>query len=155
MSDAVLLTISLGITVLGYLGAWAAYRSRGLASGMRGAAWSTVPMAAYLTGLTEFFADLVFSPVKWAGVALAALAVVLYMTSGVMLRRGAEDDGPAQVRDRAGKGGKGGKGGRKDRKKRGADSQGAIEPSRGTPPAAGADPDMADIEAILRRRGIQ
>src|SRR5262249_7774665 len=110
MSDFFLFTISLAVTVLGLVGSWAAVRRRGIASGMRGAAWPTVPLPRYLTGLTKFLADLAFSPVKWVGVALFGLGAVLYVTSGAMLRRGggdrkevAEPKGEA----RAAKGGKG------------------------------------------------
>jgi len=90
-------------------------------------------MAAYLTGLTKFLADLAFSPVKWAGVALFGLGVLLYVTSGVMLRRGAVSE--------AGPGGKG-------------------VPEKRAPKAAveeresAADPDLAEIERILKDRGI-
>jgi cytochrome c oxidase assembly factor CtaG len=71
MSDVVLLAVSLGVTVLGLLGSWRVHRRRGAASAMRGAAWSLVPMATYLTGLTAWAAALVFSPVKWAGSAFS------------------------------------------------------------------------------------
>src|SRR5690606_41891564 len=61
---------------------WGVYRRRGAGTGLRGVALSLVPLAAALTGVTEFFVDLAFSPVKWAGVAVAGLAVVLYLASG-------------------------------------------------------------------------
>jgi hypothetical protein len=135
MSDVFLFVVSLAITGLGLAGSWAAYRRRGLASGLRGGAWSLAPMAAYLTGLTTWVTDLVLSPVKWAGLVLLGVAALLYVTSGVMLRRGASGaEGRAAVR--AGKKAKPGR---------------AVE--RGGA-AAGTDPDLADIEAILRNRGI-
>jgi hypothetical protein len=139
MGDVVLFSVSLGITVLGLLGSWRVRRRRGTASAIRGAAWSLVPMAAYLTGLTAWAADLVFSPVKWAGIGLLGLAAVLYVTSGVMLRRrvGAGEDATGRARGRA--------------PAEGAGPRGAVGP-RGRP--AVADPDLADIEDILRRRGI-
>lgn len=126
--------ISLTITVLGLLASWGVYKSRGVASGMRGAAWSLVPMAAYMTGLTGFFVSLVFNPLRWAGVILAGLAAVLYVTSGVMLRRRAEARG--ETAPKAAKGGK----------------AKAVEQKPSA--AASGDPDLADIEAILRKRGI-
>jgi hypothetical protein len=101
---------------------------------MRGVAWSTVPMAAYLTGLTKFLADLAFSPVKWAGVVLFGIGAVLYMSSGVMLRKGA-GGGPESEPKSA---------------PRGEAPKPAIEKRR---PAA-ADPDLAEIEQILKNRGI-
>ena len=139
MSDAILFTISLAVTVVGLLGSWAAYRRRGAASGMRGAAWSLVPIGGYLTGLTKFLADLVFSPVKWTGVAVLALGAVLYMASGVMLRRGGAGAGGRKSAE--------GEPGR--RSTTGTPAKGALE--RG---GAGADADLAEIEQILKKRGI-
>ncbi|MGI5201051.1 hypothetical protein ACQEU6_05575 [Spirillospora sp. CA-108201] len=143
MSDAAIFAISLGVTLVGLVISWGAYRRRGAGTGLRGAALSLVPLAAAMTGVTEFVVDLAFSPVKWAGVAVAGLAVVLYLASGAMLsRRGA-----------AGGGGGGGKaaGGGEGRRSAG----GAAKPKRGVEgPAAGGDPEMAEIEKILRDRGI-
>jgi hypothetical protein len=141
MSDFFLFTISLAVTVLGLVGSWAAVRRRGIASGMRGAAWSTVPLAAYLTGLTKFLSDLAFSPVKWVGVALFGLGAVLYVTSGAMLRRGGgdrEEVAEPKGETRAAKGGKG---------------KAAIE-KRSSSGGAAMDPDLAEIEQILKNRGI-
>ena len=140
MSDVFLFTISTAVTVLGLMGSWAAAKRRGAASGLRGAAWSMVPLGAYLTGLTKFLSDLVFSPVKWAGVIVLAFGGVLYVTSGVMLRRGT-DAVPA---------------GREDGRGGGAPKSTAAG---GTPRAVGerttgADSDMAEIEKILKDRGI-
>jgi hypothetical protein len=141
MSDALLFTISLAVTALGLVGSWAVTRRRGVASGMRGAAWSLVPLGAYLTGLTKFLSDLVFSPVKWAGVVVLGLGGLLYMTSGVMLRRGggaAEAETVPQAPS---------KGAPKAAAKSG--SKAAIEKRQ---PAV--DPDLAEIEQILKNRGI-
>jgi membrane protein implicated in regulation of membrane protease activity len=145
MSDTFLFLISLGITALGMVGSWGVYRRRGAASGMRGAAWSLVPMAAYFTGLTEFFTDLVFSPVKWAGVAIAGLAVVLYVVSGMMLRSGRT--GGAQVEEGGPKAA-----GKDTKAPRARKGKGEIEQSK--PDASGLGSDLGDIEEILKRRGI-
>jgi len=138
MSDTVIFAISLGVTALGLLISWGLYRRRGAASGLRGAAWSLVPLAAAMTGVTGFLADLAFSPARWAGVAVAGLAVVLYLTSGAMLSR------------RAGGGGRA--------VRRGGGSAGAATAPKGRAVEkarpAGADPEMAEIEEILRNRGI-
>jgi hypothetical protein len=143
MSDVLLFTISLAATVLGLLGSWGAYRRRGAASGMRGAAWSMVPMGAYLTGLTKFLADLAFSPVKWVGVALFGLGALLYVASGVMLRKGspAEDEPGRKSAPKAPKSAP-----------KGA-AKGELE-SRRTTPGSAVDPDLAEIEKILKNRGI-
>ncbi|MEU5880814.1 hypothetical protein [Spirillospora sp. NPDC047279] len=133
--------ISYGVTLLGLIISWGVYKRRGAASGMRGAALSLVPAAAAMTGVTDFVTGLVFSPVKWAGVVLAGLAVVLYLTSGVMLSRRAEvEEGEPAGKPKAAKG-------RKQPKK-------AVERSSGGASAA-VDPDLAEIEEILRNRGIK
>ncbi|WP_067805051.1 hypothetical protein [Actinomadura formosensis] len=139
MSDAVIFAISLGVTLVGLVISWGAYRRRGAGTGLRGAALSLVPLAAALTGVTEFFVDLAFSPVKWAGVAVAGLAVLLYLASGAMLSRRPAGTGGGKA---AGDGGRGAA-------RRGAKPKGAVEG-----PAQGADPEMAEIERILRDRGI-
>lgn len=124
--------ISLAITALGLVASYRAYKRRGVASGARGAAWSLVPMAAWMTGLTGFVTGLVFNPLRWAGVILAAVAVVLYVSSGVALRR---REGAAPGKD-----------------VKGGSAKGEVEQRR--PAAASGDSDLADIEALLRKRGI-
>jgi hypothetical protein len=138
MTDFFLFSISLAVTVLGLAGSWAVARRRGAPSGLRGAAWSLVPLGAYLTGLTKFLADLAFSPVKWAGVVVLGLGAVLYMTSGVMLRKG---DGASEVGS--------GRPKKAERATSGGAPKGAIEKRQ-----AAADPDLAEIEQILKNRGI-
>ncbi|MFC5754419.1 hypothetical protein [Actinomadura rugatobispora] len=143
MTDATIFAISLGITLLGLVISWGVYRRRGLASGMRGAAWSLVPVAATMTGVTAFFVDLAtFSATKWAGAAIAGVAVLLYLTSGVMLARraGAAPGKPAA-------------GGREEPKAAGKRAPKATKPIQAAGPAA--DPEMAEIEEILRNRGIK
>jgi len=114
---------------------WQRLKSRGVASGVRGAAWMLLPIAAWLTGtlrlLTEILGDvgdwaarLVFSPAVWLGIVLAGIAVVLF---GVSTRLGHKGR-PAKL------------GKRSDAK--------AVKAKRGS------DPEMDDIEAILRKHGI-
>jgi len=142
MSDTVINAISLGVTALGLVISWGLYRRRGAASGLRGAAWSLVPLAAAMTGVTGFIADLAFSPAKWAGVAVAGLAALLYLTSGVMLSRRGGAAGRAAGRGRAAAG--------KAAAEAGKTPRAAVEKPR----PSGTDPDMAEIEEILRNRGI-
>ncbi|MFG2090075.1 MULTISPECIES: hypothetical protein [unclassified Spirillospora] len=139
MTDTAIFAISLGVTLVGLVISWGVYRRRGAGTGLRGAALSLVPLAAAMTGVTEFFVDLAFSPVKWAGVAVAGLAVLLYMTSGAMISR------------RAGAAG-GGKAAAGEPKAAGR----SAKPKRSVegPAPGGGDPEMAEIEKILRDRGI-
>src|SRR5690349_20681658 len=90
-----------GLTGLGLVLSYLAMRRRGIGSGLRGVAWSLLPMAAYLTGSIEMFWKMgvavgdfakgfVFSPKVWAGIVLAGLAVVLFVVSGPLRRRRVE-----------------------------------------------------------------
>lgn len=87
-----------GLTGLGLVLSYLAMRRRGIGAGLRGVAWSLLPMAAYLTGSIEMFWKMgvavgdfakgfVFSPRVWSGIALAGLAVVLFVVSGPLRRR--------------------------------------------------------------------
>ncbi|WP_329002127.1 hypothetical protein OHA18_03540 [Kribbella sp. NBC_00709] len=93
-NDLTLLPFCVGLTLLGLIGSWFAFRRRGVAAGTRGVAWSLLPVSLYLTGLLELVWDvvrstvswvthLIFSPTVWAGVALFGVSVVLYVVSGV------------------------------------------------------------------------
>jgi hypothetical protein len=128
--------LALSLTLLGGIWTWFAYRRRGFAAGLRGAAFTLLPLAAYLTktlqmlgevgdAVADWATSLVFSPQVWLGIVIAGVAGVLFVVSGWL--GGRRDDTPKQVR------------GKKTE---------AVEGS------AIVDDDMADIEAILRKRGI-
>jgi hypothetical protein len=114
---------------------WQRLKTRGIAAGVRGAAWMLLPIAAWLTGtlrlLTEVLSDvghwatrLVFSPAVWLGIVLAGVSVVLF---GISTRLGPKDR-PAKVRKGSG--------------------------TKAVKAKQGSDPEMDDIEAILRKHGI-
>ncbi|MEV5831616.1 hypothetical protein AB0L25_39245 [Spirillospora sp. NPDC052242] len=154
MSDAAIFAISLGVTLVGLVISWGVARRRGVATGVRGAALSLVPIGAALTGVTGFLADLVFDPEKWAGVVVLGLAVVLYLTSGAMLARrpGGRKGGGA---DAGGAGKTGGKRGGKSGGESGGRRAAAGKAPKGEVGGAqNVDPEMAEIEQILRNRGI-
>ena len=152
MEDASWAALTLSLTVLGGIWTWYAFRRRGVASGLRALAFTLLPLAAYLTRTLRMFtrigeavadwaASLVFNPMVWSGVVVAGISVVLFVVSGVLRRRrtGSRDAGPA----RPGQVGKAGKGGR---------SGELSGPAAGG--AAAGDDEMAEIEALLRKRGI-
>src|SRR3977135_3641215 len=97
-----------GLTGLGLILSYLVMRRRGIGSGLRGAAWSLLPIAAYLTGSIEMFWEMgvavgdlargcVFSPRALSGIALAGLSVLLLVVSGPLRRRRVErgQDKPA------------------------------------------------------------
>jgi hypothetical protein len=148
-----------GLTLLGLIASWFAWRRRGAAAGLRGVAWSLLPLALYLIGAIQllwrfgtaigsFAASFVFSPKVWSGMIVAAVALVLFAVSGISRRgRGRQRAGgeprarALDIPDRRPAGANGGK-------------PGAITPGKPRT-AAPLDDDMKDIEAILRRRGIK
>jgi hypothetical protein len=140
--------LCVGLTGLGLVASWLAWRRRGAAAGMRGAAWSLLPLAAYLTGAVEMLwrigtaiADwvggFVFSPRVWSGVIVVALAVVLFLLSRALRsrapkgRRAVQPSAPQPP------------GGRRE-----------VEPARKRAAATPDDDDFSEVEEILRRRGI-
>jgi hypothetical protein len=87
-----------GLTGLGLVLSYLTARRRGLGAGLRGAAWSLLPIAAYLTGSIEMFWKMgvaigdwakgfAFSPRVWSGIAVAGLAFVLFVVSGPLRSR--------------------------------------------------------------------
>jgi len=143
------------LTALGAAWTWYAFRHRGAASGLRGAGLTLLPPAAFLTGTLEMFTEiggsvldwatsLVLNPMVWAGIVLAGLSVLLLGSSTMLRNRGL--------------GGKSGDtGARQPKQATGPEGRPRLPPAsgRGEPVISGSDdPDLADIEAILKRRGI-
>lgn len=144
--------LTASLTVVGAIWTWIAFRRRGAANGLRALGFTLLPAAAWLTGTLEMVVDiagsvtdwatsLVFDVRTWTGVGLAGLALLLWVVSGFIrdrqLARG-------QAAGRARKDGS---------QRRGADELPAAAAPRGGTPVV--DDDMADIEAMLRKRGIE
>jgi hypothetical protein len=173
-------------------------RRRSARAMLHGAAWSLIPIAAYLTGATLMFWQIgeaiaafarsfAFSTQRWAGIGVAALIVVLFLASGGRGRRRAAREGraarvarkqdkrAAEASAAAGAGsltpgsrgavtsgtdgglGVSGTGRVSSSAGVAASSARQPEPARKAKPAGGkpaVDDDMADIEEILRKRGL-
>lgn len=150
-----------GLTGVGLVASYLAYRRRGFAAGLRAVGWSLLPMAAYLTQsvqtlwdmgvkLVDFATGFILSPERWAGIALVGVAVVAFVVSGLMRRtRPAKDGAPS---GRAVKGGSG----KASPGTTGKAPKQALERHSGRSAAAmpADDDDFSDIEKILRDRGI-
>ena len=157
-----------GLTGLGLVLSYVAMRRRGLGTGLRWAAWSLLPLAAYLTGAIQMFWKMgvaigdfakgfVFSAQVWAGIAVAGVAAVLFVVSGRLRRRRVK---PGQ--DKQAVGTKTSTSPGRELTSRTAPvatttpagTQGApVKAPKGKSPAADDD-DLGDIEDILRRHGI-
>jgi len=175
------LPLAAGLTVLGLVLSYLALRRSGIRPALRGAAWSLLPIAAYLTGALEMFwkigaaigqfgTGFIFNTSKWVGIGVTGLAIALFLAAGGRERRKAARQ--ARKESRAG------------RKAADLDTKGAAlappartgtdvtramtqartpvpvtretaakaaKPSRKAQPV---DDDLKDIEDILRKRGI-
>jgi hypothetical protein len=179
--SAIWLPLAAGLTILGLLLTYVAYRRRGLRPALMGAAISLLPIAAYLTGsiqmfwkigaaIGQFATGFAFSPERWAGIGVTGLAVALFLAAGGRASRRksrearragrAEERPPAE--GRAPRVGLGTADRTQELATRGtartpvpadrAAGQPAGKASRRQAPAV--DDDMKDIEDILRQRGI-
>lgn len=146
MDDVTWGALAFVLTVLGGGYTWWAFRNRGVAAGTRGAALTLLPPAAWATGTLEMFTKIgnavanwathfVFSPLAWAGIVLAGVSAMLFGVSGFIRARslGAPDKAPKKTKSgpRAG--------------------ELAAPKER---PAPAIDNDLSEIEAILKKRGI-
>jgi hypothetical protein len=146
--------LALVLTIVGLALSWRAWRRRGTAAGIRGLAWSLLPLAAWLTGTLKLVASiagdvstwvvhLVFSPIVWTGVVLFGVSIGLFLLSGMLRGRGA---GQAEV----------------DTSRRSARSTLRSSGTRAVPKSStsstrpGGDDieGMDEIEAILKKHGI-
>jgi len=153
VDEATWAALAAALTVAGLIWTWLAFRRRGAANGLRALGFALLPAAAWLTGtlemltevvgsVTDWATGLVLNPRTWTGIGLAGLAVVLWVVSGVLrdrqLARAQGGAGPSAGR---------GSGRRED--------TGKALPATAQPSSSPVvDDEMADIEAMLKRRGI-
>ena len=152
MDEATWAALAATLTLLGVVWTVLAYRRRGAAAGMRALGFTMLPVAAWLTGTLEMFTEisgsltdwatgLVFNPITWAGIGLGGFGVVLIVISGYLrdrqLARGQGAGAPEKPR------------------KRGKPQLPEAASTRDPDAGSIVDDDIADIEAILKRRGIQ
>ncbi|MFJ2032613.1 cellulose synthase [Streptosporangium sp. NPDC087985] len=158
------LPLCAGVTGVGLVLSFLLMRRRGAVAGLRGVAWSLLPLAAYLTGalptlwrigtaIAGFFAGVVFDPMVWAGVAVTGLSLLLFLVTGVLRRRRTAGpvapEAPA-VRAPAAPGRPVAPGGTATQPL----PQPKAAPAAKAAAKPGADEDFSDIEDILKRRGI-
>ncbi|QDP97333.1 hypothetical protein FOE78_16650 [Microlunatus elymi] len=151
-ADTVLLPICVAIALIGVILAGLAWRRGNKGRVLQAAALVIIPFGLYLTGFLRVIWDfvveivrwafrLVFSPTLWIGFALIAFCVALFVVGLVISRLSGDtkakrnDRGPKKSVKPAGSGGK------------------AVTTARSNP-AADEDPEMAEIEALLKSRGI-
>ena len=93
------LPLTAGLTLIGLIVSFFVWRRRGAAAGLRGVAWSLLPVAAYLIGaiqllwrfgsaIASFASSFVFSPRVWAGIIVLIVSLILFVISGRLRKIG-------------------------------------------------------------------
>jgi hypothetical protein len=145
MDEAAWGALTLSLTVLGGIYTWFAFRSRGFVAGLRGVGFTIIPVALLLTdtletatrigsAVSDWVVHFAFSPASWLGIILAVASVTCFVAAGFLAERGV-GAGPSEKKP------------------------GTKELAKGTgtkkePVLSDVDPEMAEIEALLRKRGI-
>jgi hypothetical protein len=148
MDDAAWGALTLSLTLLGGIYTWFAFRSRGFVAGLRGVGFTLIPVALLLTDTLEtatrigsavgdWVGGFAFSPASWLGIILAVVSVTCFVTAGFLAERGAG-------------GVKAGGAGEQPTRKELGQGKGAKK----QPVLSDVDAEMAEIEALLRKRGI-
>ena len=147
MDEAAWGALTLSLTLLGGIYTWFAFRSRGFVAGLRGVGFTIIPVALLLTDTLEmatrigsavgsWVGHFAFSPASWLGIILAVVSVGCFVAAGFLAERGVggattkSDQKPARKELSKGKG------------------------TKKEPVLSDVDPEMAEIEALLRKRGI-
>lgn len=153
-ADTVLLPLAAGLALLGLLIAILAGRRGNKGRLLQGIGLALAPLALYLSGLlrllwdgvvavTRWASQVVLSPPVWAGLALLALCLVLWVVGGFVARRTPRrTKADRSAKTPAAKGAPAAVAGRKN-----------VPATR--QPAPAQDDDMAEIEALLKSRGIE
>ena len=133
--------LALALSVLGGIYTWWALRHRGVTAAVRAFGFTLLPLAAWMTGLlsvagdvvdtfSNWFVHLVFSPVVWLGMIVFVIAFVLIGGANAVSRR--VDPKPAKTRGRS--------------------KPKSVQATTSSDPLI--DDDLAEIQAILKKRGI-
>jgi hypothetical protein len=145
--DTVLLPLCVGLALLGVIATGIAWRRGNKGRVVQGVALALAPIALYFSGLLRLLwngivavgtwaSTLIFSPAIWFGMALLGLCLVLWIVGGFIARRSRPSTKAVSPTTQS--------------------SAAALpakkRPARNQPPV---DEEMAEIEALLKSRGIE
>jgi hypothetical protein len=140
--------VFLVVTLVGLILSAIAWRKKGARSGIRGIAWSLLPIAAWLThalglighivsAIVQFAGLFAFSPKTWLGVILVGVSALLFLISGGI---------PFARSRKKHKDQRGGSGGQPSASVPATRKQAAVP--------AEPDDDLSDVRDILKKHGI-
>jgi hypothetical protein len=150
--DTVLLPLCVGLTLLGVIATGLAWRRGNKGRVIQGIALALLPIALYFSGLLRLLwngivavgnwaSEVIFTPAIWFGLALLGLCLVLWIVGGLLARRVTA---------------------KKSRAAASSSPAGSLPATTATgrkggakQPAPPIDEEMAEIEALLKSRGIQ
>lgn len=161
LSENVGMGLGAALAAVGFVISYFVWRRKGAAYGLRGVAWSLLPLIAgllllmdvvlqFVLGVLGVVLTMAFRLQSWVGIGLAVLMVVLYVVTGFMKSKGIGVKAGARPQDKARAKGE-------DAPAAGAAPTAAGQVKAPQPKqskAAAADDDFGDIEALLRKRGI-
>ena len=149
--DTVLLPLCVGLTLLGVIATGIAWRRGNKGRVVQGIGLALAPIALYFSGLLRLLwngivavgswaSKIIFSPAVWFGVSLLGLCLVLWVVGGLLARRVAAKKSPSMAS---------------------SSSAGSLPAATTTTRKGGKqqpppiDEEMAEIEALLKSRGIE
>ena len=150
--DTVLLPLCAGLTLLGVIATGIAWRRGNRGRVIQGIGLALAPIALYFSGLLRLLWDaivaigswaskIIFSPAVWFGLSLLALCLVLWVVGSIVARRSPAAKSKALAKA--------------DRKQALPAKSSKATPAKTTRNAPPIDDDMAEIEALLKSRGIE
>jgi hypothetical protein len=147
--DTVLLPLCVGLSLLGVIATGIAWRRGNKGRVIQGIGLALAPIALYFSGLLRLLwnaivalgtwaSKIIFSPAVWFGLSLLGLCIVLWVVGGLLARRSSATKS----------------------KEMSTQSTASALPSKKSAGKAGRtqppiDEEMAEIEALLKSRGIE